>query len=35
MKIQAKSSDGQSLTFIPYHLWGNRGSSQMMVWVNV
>jgi DUF1680 family protein len=35
MKIQAKSSDVQQLTFIPYHLWGNRGPSQMTVWVNV
>jgi uncharacterized protein len=24
----------QSLTFIPYHLWANRGESQMTVWVN-
>ena len=34
MKITAKTTDGKALTFIPYHLWGNRGSSQMNVWVN-
>jgi DUF1680 family protein len=26
---------GQPLTFIPYHLWANRGESQMTVWVNI
>jgi DUF1680 family protein len=34
MKIEGKSQDGQSLTFIPYFLWGNRGESTMTVWVN-
>ena len=34
MKIIGKSVDGKDLTFIPYFLWGNRGSSQMTVWVN-
>lgn len=34
MKVEGKSLDGQALTFIPYHLWGNRGPSQMTVWVN-
>jgi len=34
MKIEARSADGQPLTFIPYHLWGNRGASTMTVWVN-
>jgi DUF1680 family protein len=34
MKIMARSRDGHNLTFIPYHLWGNRGPSQMTVWVN-
>jgi DUF1680 family protein len=29
-----QTADGQSLTFIPYHLWANRGESQMTVWVN-
>ncbi|MBI5351747.1 MAG: glycoside hydrolase family 127 protein [Chloroflexi bacterium] len=34
MKLQANSTDGQPLIFIPYHLWGNRGESTMTVWVN-
>ena len=34
MKIEAKSTTGHPLTFIPYHLWGNRGESTMTVWVN-
>ncbi len=33
MKIEGKSQDGHPLTFIPYHLWGNRGESTMTVWV--
>ena len=33
-KIVGKSRDGKALTFIPYYLWGNRGASQMTVWVN-
>jgi uncharacterized protein len=33
-KIQGKTVDGKSLIFIPYFLWGNRGISQMTVWVN-
>jgi hypothetical protein len=33
--IEAKSIEGIPLTLIPYHLWGNRGASQMTVWVNV
>jgi DUF1680 family protein len=32
--IKAKSIEGVPLTLIPYHLWGNRGPSQMTVWVN-
>ena len=32
--IEAKSTQGAPLTLIPYHLWGNRGASQMTVWVN-
>jgi DUF1680 family protein len=32
--ITASSTDSQDLTLIPYHLWGNRGASQMTVWVN-
>lgn len=31
LKVQAVS--GQSLTLIPYSLWGNRGESKMSVWV--
>jgi DUF1680 family protein len=34
LKITAKTTGNQNLTFIPYHLWGNRGPSQMVVWVN-
>jgi DUF1680 family protein len=33
MKLEGRSSDGRLLTFIPYFLWGNRGESQMNVWV--
>jgi DUF1680 family protein len=29
--VRGKSGQGQPLTFIPYHLWGNRGQSQMTV----
>jgi uncharacterized protein len=32
--IKAQSTQGQPLTFIPYHAWGNRGPSQMTVWIN-
>jgi DUF1680 family protein len=32
--ITGKSMDSLPLTLIPYHLWGNRGPSQMTVWVN-
>lgn len=32
--IQGRSLEGEILTFIPYFLWGNRGPSQMNVWVN-
>jgi hypothetical protein len=31
--ITAKSKDSQPLRLIPYHLWANRGSSQMTVWI--
>ncbi len=34
IKIEASTTDGQAITFIPYHLWGNRGLSQMTVWIN-
>jgi uncharacterized protein len=32
-KIEGKTNDGKPLTFIPYFLWGNRGPSQMTVWI--
>jgi DUF1680 family protein len=35
VKVIGKSTKGESLTFIPYFLWGNRGPSKMTVWVNV
>jgi hypothetical protein len=31
--LRGQAVGGQSLTFIPYHLWANRGGSQMNVWV--
>jgi DUF1680 family protein len=31
--ISGKTTDGKDLTFISYHLWANRGPSQMTVWV--
>jgi DUF1680 family protein len=34
VKIIANMPDSKKLTFIPYHLWGNRGESTMTVWVN-
>jgi hypothetical protein len=34
VKLTAKTTDNKLLTFIPYHLWGNRGESTMTVWVN-
>ncbi|GAP13019.1 putative glycosyl hydrolase [Longilinea arvoryzae] len=33
VKLVGRTVDGQALTFIPYFLWGNRGPSQMTVWV--
>ena len=33
--IKARSTESRPLTFIPYHAWGNRGPSQMTVWVNL
>jgi len=33
--LRGQTTDGKPLTFIPYQLWGNRGESQMTVWVNV
>jgi hypothetical protein len=34
MILRGQTIDGKPLTFIPYQLWGNRGASQMTVWVN-
>lgn len=34
IRIQGRTTEGKPLTFIPYFLWGNRGPSQMTVWVN-
>ena len=33
VKLTGLSTNGQPLTFIPYHLWGNRGLSAMNVWI--
>ena len=33
--VKGKTVEGAELTFIPYHLWGNRGPSQMNVWGNM
>ena len=33
IKIEARTKEGNPLTFIPYHLWANRGESQMNVFV--
>lgn len=32
--IHGRTCDGKTLKFIPYFLWGNRGESQMTVWVH-
>jgi hypothetical protein len=32
--LRGHTSAGQPITAIPYAFWGNRGESQMMVWVN-
>jgi hypothetical protein len=34
-RLIGKTSEGQELIFIPYALWGNRGPSQMNVWVKI
>ena len=34
IKLEGKTVNGQHLTFIPYHVWGNRGESTMTVWIN-
>jgi Glycoside hydrolase family 127 C-terminal domain len=33
-RVAGKTKGGKPLTFIPYFLWGNRGPSQMNVWIN-
>ena len=33
--LRGRTEEGAMLTFIPFHLWANRGKSQMTVWVNV
>jgi DUF1680 family protein len=35
MKIAGRSTRGESLTLIPYFLWGNRGTSKMTVWIHI
>lgn len=35
VKIEGRTADGRPLVFVPYFLWGNRGPSQMTVWVKV
>ncbi|MFU8825957.1 MAG: beta-L-arabinofuranosidase domain-containing protein [Brevefilum sp.] len=32
--ITGRTTHGEKLTFIPYHLWGNRGRSEMRVFVD-
>ncbi|HEU5092168.1 MAG TPA: hypothetical protein VFT30_05750, partial [Nitrospira sp.] len=32
--IEGKTTDGRPLKFIPYFMWGNRGESQMTVWIH-
>ena len=32
--LRGETVDGRTYTAIPYHLWGNRGESQMTVWIN-
>jgi DUF1680 family protein len=34
VQLCGNSKDGQPVTLIPYFLWGNRGPSQMTVWMN-
>ena len=33
--LRGQDASGRPLTFIPYHLWANRGESQMTVWVDL
>jgi hypothetical protein len=34
MILGGQTTNGKAITAIPYHLWGNRGESQMTVWLN-
>ena len=34
VKINGRTTTGQPLALIPYHLWGNRGASTMTVWIS-
>ena len=34
LTLIGQTTDGKAIKFIPYYLWGNRGPSQMNVWVN-
>lgn len=35
IELTGTTQTGQQLRFIPYALWGNRGSSQMNVWIRI
>lgn len=35
LRLLAKTTGGDPLIMIPYYSWGNRGPSQMTVWVNI
>ena len=35
MLLRGATVTGTPVTTIPYHLWGNRGESQMNVWVKI
>ena len=35
LALRGQTDSGQAITAIPYALWGNRGESQMTVWVNI
>ena len=33
--LRGLTREGKDFTSIPYHMWANRGGSQMTVWINV
>jgi hypothetical protein len=35
IKMQGRTINGEVLVFTPYYAWGNRGPSQMTVWINI